>query len=136
MGGAVYFCLFEAVLSVVDPGFHDRFTIRAFDVMLTCTVIFSGVGTVCGGVIYEWRRQGATGAGNLFKIFWKYMKWYVLLLLKHLSLNMLRYDMQLSVPLASLSAPLTSVCNNRKQRNSNVTCISACISACTRQATC
>lgn len=75
MGGAFYFCLFEGAMSIVNPGFHDYFMTRAFDVMLTCTFIFSGIGTLCGGIFFEWRRRGVDQGANIFKIVWDQVKW-------------------------------------------------------------
>jgi hypothetical protein len=75
MASAFYGAVFEGVLSVIDPGFHDKFVMRGFDVMLTCTVIFSGVGTLCGTVFYQWRRLGDKHQPNMFKICWDAIKW-------------------------------------------------------------
>lgn len=75
MAAAFYFCMLEGIMSVWDPGFHDYFMIRSFDVMLTCTVIFSGIGTFCGGIVYQWRRTGARRNANVFKIVWNEIKW-------------------------------------------------------------
>lgn len=75
MACAFYFCVLEGVMSVVDPSWHDYFMMRGFDVMLTCTVIFAGIGTFCGGIFYQWRRLGAEGKVNIFKIIWENVKW-------------------------------------------------------------
>lgn len=75
MGAAFYLCIFEGVMSVVDPGFHDYFVTRSFDVMLTCLVIFTGIGTFCGGIVYQWRRTAADRNANMFKIVWDQIKW-------------------------------------------------------------
>lgn len=75
MGSAFFYCLFEAVMSVIDPKFHDYYLPRSFDVMLTCNVIFSGIGTICGGIVFQWRRQAADKKANLFKIIWDQLKW-------------------------------------------------------------
>jgi hypothetical protein len=37
-------------------------------IMLTGLVIFSGVGTVCGGIIFQWRRNAANRQANVFKV--------------------------------------------------------------------
>lgn len=75
MGASFYYCMFEGIMSVVDPGFHDHFITRSFDVMLTCTLIFTGIGTFCGGIVYQWRRMGADQNANIFKILWDQLKW-------------------------------------------------------------
>ena len=75
MGGAFFFCIFEAVMSVIDPGFHDYFMTRAFDVVLTCNFIFTGVGTFCGGIFFEWRRTGVDQRANIYKIIGEHLKW-------------------------------------------------------------
>lgn len=36
--------------------------------MLTGLVIFSGIGTVCGGIIFQWRRTAANRKVNMFKV--------------------------------------------------------------------
>jgi len=36
--------------------------------MLTGLVIFSGIGTVCGGMIFQWRRNAAMRQANMFKV--------------------------------------------------------------------
>lgn len=75
MGAAFYYCLCEGVMSVVDPKFHDYFLTRSFDVMLTCNVIFTGMGTVCGEVFFQWRRLGDGHKANFFVIAWNQIKW-------------------------------------------------------------
>ena len=75
MGAAFYFMLFEGVMSVLNPGFHDVFMIRGFDLMLTCTLIFGGVGTICHGVVFQWRREAANGKANILRIIWNRIKW-------------------------------------------------------------
>jgi hypothetical protein len=37
-------------------------------IMLTGLVIFSGVGTVCGGIIFQWRRSAANRKANMLKV--------------------------------------------------------------------
>uniref|UniRef100_A0A383WC27 Glycosyltransferase 2-like domain-containing protein n=1 Tax=Tetradesmus obliquus TaxID=3088 RepID=A0A383WC27_TETOB len=75
MAAAFYACMLEGVLSVVDPGWHDYFMMRGFDVMLTCTVVFIGIGTFCNAIFYQWRRLGAEKQPNMFKITWDNLKW-------------------------------------------------------------
>lgn len=76
MGSAFYYCLFEGVMSVIDPKFHDYFLTRSFDVMLTCNVIFTGMGTVCGEVFFQWRRMGdKSHKASIFAIAWNQIKW-------------------------------------------------------------
>jgi hypothetical protein len=36
--------------------------------MLTGLVIFSGVGTMCGGIIFQWRRSAANRKADMFKV--------------------------------------------------------------------
>jgi hypothetical protein len=75
MASAFYACVIEGIMSVIDPSWHDHFMMRAFDVMLTCTVIFAGVGTFCGTIFYQWRRLGAEKQPNMFEITWDTVKW-------------------------------------------------------------
>jgi hypothetical protein len=75
MAAAFYGCILEGVLSILDPGWHDNFMMRSFDVMLTCTAIFIGIGTLCGAIFYQWRRLGAEKQPNMFKIAWDTIKW-------------------------------------------------------------
>lgn len=37
-------------------------------IMLTGLVIFSGIGTVCGGIIFQWRRCAANRKANMLKV--------------------------------------------------------------------
>lgn len=37
-------------------------------IMLTGLVIFSGIGTVCGGIIFQWRRSAANRKANMLKV--------------------------------------------------------------------
>lgn len=74
MGAAFYYCLAEALMSVLKPGFHDHFLARSFDVMLTCNVIFSGVGTLCGNVFFQWRREATAKGGSILAITWEHLK--------------------------------------------------------------
>jgi hypothetical protein len=41
MASAFYFVIFEGVMSIVDPGFHDYFIPHSFDVSHTCTLMIS-----------------------------------------------------------------------------------------------
>jgi hypothetical protein len=74
MASAFYGAVIEGVLSVADPGFHDNFMMRSFDIMLTCTVIFAGLSTFCG-FFYQWRCLGDKHQPNMFKISWDSIKW-------------------------------------------------------------
>jgi hypothetical protein len=75
MASAFYFCVLEAVMSVVDASWHDHFMMRGFDVMLTCTIIFAGIGTFAGGIFYQWRCQAAEKTPSIFKLCWDNIKW-------------------------------------------------------------
>lgn len=75
MGAAIYYTLFEGIMSVVDPKFHDYFVPRAFDITLTCAVAFAGIGTFGIGVFYQWRRHGAKGNASFIKLLWDQFKW-------------------------------------------------------------
>jgi hypothetical protein len=75
MASAFYFCVLEGVMSVVDASWHDTFMMRGFDVMLTCTIIFAGIGTFAGGIFYQWRRTAADKQPNIFKLFFDNIKW-------------------------------------------------------------
>jgi hypothetical protein len=75
MASAFYFCVLEGVMSVVDPSWHDHFMMRGFDVMLTCTIIFAGIGTFAGGIFYQWRCLAADQQPSIFKLFWNNIKW-------------------------------------------------------------
>jgi hypothetical protein len=81
MGSAFFFVIFEGVMSIMDPGFHDIFMIRGFDILLTCTVIFAGIGTFCNSVVFRWRRDACEKQGNIFKIMWDRLKWIPLIVL-------------------------------------------------------
>ncbi|WIA41540.1 hypothetical protein OEZ86_008910 [Tetradesmus obliquus] len=75
MASAFYFCVLEGVMSVVDASWHDYFMMRGFDVMLTCTIIFAGIGTFAGGIFYQWRCKAAEQTPSIFKLCWDNIKW-------------------------------------------------------------
>jgi hypothetical protein len=45
-------------------------------IMLTGLVIFSGIGTVCGGIIFQWRRNAASRQANMLKVRLPMLFWF------------------------------------------------------------
>ena len=47
---------------------NSRVAVCMLQIMLTGLVIFSGIGTVCGGIIFQWRRNAASRQANMLKV--------------------------------------------------------------------
>jgi hypothetical protein len=47
---------------------NSRVAVCVLQIMLTGLVIFSGIGTVCGGIIFQWRRNAASRQANMLKV--------------------------------------------------------------------
>jgi hypothetical protein len=60
MGSGIFFTLTEAVVGVLAPYYYDKYAIRGFDIMLTCTIIFAGISLI-SDVLVRWRVETLKG---------------------------------------------------------------------------
>jgi hypothetical protein len=74
MAAAFPLTIFEAIVSIIKPDIHDKYMIRSFDIMLTCTFIF-GIISTFGNIMLSWRQQSLKGKNNIVKIVWEEIKW-------------------------------------------------------------
>lgn len=75
MASALPYVLLEGIVSICRPDVHDKYFIRAFDVMLTCTVLFALVNTLATSLlIYRLEHQPQRGQSFL-QILWNEVKW-------------------------------------------------------------
>jgi hypothetical protein len=74
MASALPFALIEGIVSIIRPDIHDKYMVRSFDVMLTCTFIFAIVATF-GNVMLIWRIRSLSGDNNILWIIWNEIKW-------------------------------------------------------------
>jgi hypothetical protein len=74
MASAFPLAMLEGVCAIVKPDIHDKYMVRTFDIMLTCTFIFGLISTF-GNIILQWRRESLQGKNNIVKIAWNEIKW-------------------------------------------------------------
>lgn len=74
MSSAFPLMMLEGVLAIIKPDIHDKYLIRTFDIMLTCTFIFGIISTL-GNIALVWRQQSLKGQNNIVKIVWDEIKW-------------------------------------------------------------
>lgn len=74
MASAFPLAMFEGLCSILKPDLHEKYMVRTFDIMLTCTFIF-GIISSCGNILLNWRKNSLRGQNNLVKIIWEEVKW-------------------------------------------------------------
>jgi hypothetical protein len=74
MASAFPLMMFEGVAAIVKPDLHEKYMVRNFDVMLTCTFIF-GIISNFGNIALNWRRESLKGRNNIITIIWDELKW-------------------------------------------------------------
>eukprot|EP00877_Chromochloris_zofingiensis_P011428 jgi/Chrzof1/6539/Cz19g00110.t1 len=74
MASAFPFVLYEGAMTILNPDFFGKFAVASFDVMLTCLVIFGGIGTFTG-CMFKWRYHSIKGKSNILATLWHDLKY-------------------------------------------------------------
>jgi hypothetical protein len=78
MASAFPLAILEGVCAIVKPDIHDKYMVRTFDIMLTCTFIF-GIISSFGNIALLWRKNSLQGKNNILRIIWNEIKWVPLI---------------------------------------------------------
>jgi hypothetical protein len=66
--------MLEGLAVFARPDIHEKYLVRTFDIMLTCTFIF-GIISTYGNIALIWRQQSLKGKNNIVEIVWNEVKW-------------------------------------------------------------